>query len=509
MSVQKQFLLLLLFLSVLMGLGIIIPGYLKIRDFEWLEARNYTLDRSVRMLEKIEQRIDVLRKAGVSEIPSYVDESKGDMLREFEAMEKDARVARLVLDSGGEKIFDGSSDLWLDIKSPLLAQLKPSLLAQIKQSKEPSLSYEGAEQAWMVSFQKQHDWNWYILSMMSEQEVYRDSKNYLLYVLGVSALVILVVLTLSILLTQQIRTRAGSILQQLGQYGDGDYEERLRVTGPAELGELQVGINSMIDNIEMEILSRKTIEEALNSARLQAEEINHAKAEYVRDMNHQTQNAMTSVCGFSELLLKTELEDKQRSYVNNILSGSQLLSSLVGDMLALSGIEVADEQDTIVEGETPELLPPLLENVVVLLVGVDPLNCAYLTEILDSHGLMPIVVHDEPAAIKYLEEEDVDLIFLDIDRSKFSRNESIAYLRSNLTAYAGSIPILVMTSKADSQSMAWYRRLGAANGIRKPFSATRLFNIMTDIFQSEEEAQADGDSDQIAITSSHIERRET
>lgn len=464
-----------------MGLGIIVPGYLKIRAFELQEAKSYTLDRNKRMLEIIEQRIQVLNKAGVSDIPSYIQQSKDDILRDFEAMEPDPRVVRLIMDANGVRLFDGTGDVSLEIQA--------SLLTQINRFEDVYFHYKAPDQAWLTMVEKQDEWGWTILSMMPEREVYSESQQYLLYVLAVSVLVMLLVLSLSILLTRQLRLRAGSILELLKRYGDGDYEERLQVTGPAELGDLQLGINTMIDNIEMEILSRKSIEDELNSARLQAEEVNLAKAEYARDMNHQVQNAMNSASGFSQLLLKSNLDEKQQRYISNVLAANQLLNTLVSDMLALSGIEFnqqtyeEEEESGAMDGKEAETIRSYQGAEDILLVGVDALNCAYLTEIMSRYGVTPSAVHDETAAISYLEEKDVDLIVLDIDCSKLGAEESIAYLRSNMSAYTRSIPVLLMTSTADSQLLARYRRLGISQSIRKPFSATGLLNVMSEIFQ--------------------------
>lgn len=477
-SIQRYFLLLLLFLLLLMGLGTIVPGYLKIREFELQEARSYILDRSLRMREQIEQRIQILTKAGVSNIPSYVVESKGDILREFEVMKQDPRVVRLVLDARGVQIFDGSGDVPLQIQS--------SFFNSIIHSEEVFLRYETLDQEWLMTLQRQDEWGWYILTMMSEREIYLDSKKYLFYVAGVSALVLLLVLILSILLTRHLRQRAGSMLGLLKRYGDGHYEERLQVTGPAELGELQVGINSMIDNIEMEILSRKSIEEELNGARLQAEGINLAKAEYARDMNYQVQNAMNSARGYSGLLLKSNLDVKQEKYVNNVVAANQLLSSLVSDMLALSDIEIANESEDFEGGKELESIREHLGELDILLVGVDPLNCAYLTQIMGGNGVTLFAVDDETAAIQYLGEEDADLIVLDVDHSKLGGEGAITYIRENMTPYVGSIPILVMSSKADSQTMARYRRMTLTYSLRKPFNATKLLDLMNGIFQAQQ-----------------------
>ncbi len=478
MTIQKYFLLLLLLLSIVLSVGIIVPGYLQIRDFEWLEAKDYALDRGIRMREKIEQRIDILRNAGVADIPGYVAESKRDILEEFAAMEPDPRVIRFIFDRQGNKVFDGGEDASLVIEQ--------RLLRSIDQADKNYLRYVYSGQNWMTTFQKQDQWGWYILSMMSEAKVYLDSQNYLLYVLAVSVLVLLMVLGLSIVLTYKIRQRASGIIEQLERYGSGQYDERLEITGPVELGILQTGINSMIDRIEMEILSRKSIEEELSLEKKHAEEINHAKAEYVRDMSDRAHNSMNSVCGFAELLSKTDLDSRQRGYVDNVLNASESLSSMVGDMLALSGIEMDEADDQDIAEEEAALMSNLLVDLDILLVGLNPMNCAYVSEILINQGVNPVPVHDESAAIKFLEEEDADLIMLDIDHSRFKSEESIAYIRSNISAYAGSIPILLMTSRSNVSKIAHYKSLGVAGGLSKPFNSSRILRSIVAIIRAED-----------------------
>jgi len=479
MSIQKYFLLLLVFLSVVMSVGIIVPGYLQIRDFEWLEAKDYALNRAIGMRDKVDQRVEVLRKAGVSEIPDYIDKSKREIISLFETMEADPRVIRFVIDSSGRKVYgDGGAPSLL---------IRPSLLRRIDDAEQNYTRYQQDGQNWMTTFQKQDDWGWYILSMMSEREVYLDSQHYLYYVLGVSLLVLLMVLLLSLFLTRHIRQRAATMLGQLERYGEGEYEDRIEVTGPAELGVLQQGINHMIDKIEMEILARRTIEHELNIAKRHAEEINQAKAEYVRDMGDQARSSMNSVLGFSQLLEKTELDVQQKRYVGNVLRATESLNVLVGDMMALSGIEIDGAEEGALQADELEVLQKFLCCLNVLLVGLNPLTCAYVSEILIGHGVSVVSLADESAAIRYLEDEDVDMILLDLDRPDLNREETIGYLRRNLSTYAGGIPLLIMASRVDIQTLKYYQNLGVTSGIAKPFSASRLLKTMSEIIEHEED----------------------
>lgn len=478
MTIQKYVFLMLLFLSILMGLGVIVPSYLKIRESEWQEAKNYALDRSLLMQQEITQRADVLVKAGVAGIDTYVEEAKNELLDDFRASENDLRVVRLILDQDGRKLLQNG-----DI-GPLGSDFRNTL----EQAENDFTRYHLPDGNWIVAVQKYEPWSWYMVSMMSEEEVYRQSEKYLYYVLGISALVLIGILGLYVLLTLHLRRRANSILVQLQLFGEGQYEKRLKVTGPGELGVLQRSINSMIDHIEMEILSRKTVEQELNIAKQQAEQINQARAEYVADMSDQVRDSMNSVCGFSELLLKTDLDDQQRLYVRNVLESSQKLTALVDDVMDLSGLETDPEPLSCGGGDDLLAVHETLKSLEVLLISNDVMLTDYTTEVLNGYGASVQRVDDETAAIKYLEDRDVDLIFLDIDRSRLADDESIAYMRSNLSTYLGGIPILVMTARICDQASSRYQALGVTACITKPFNSSKLVNTVSNIVTPEEPA---------------------
>jgi len=478
MTIQKYVFLMLLFLSILMGLGVVVPSYLKIRESVWQEARNYALDRSILMRQKISQRTDVLNKAGVAGIDTYVKQAKHDSIRDIQATQDDLRVVRVILDKQGRVLLQSGADL----------SLRPDFLGVLEEAKDNLSTYHLQDGNWIVAVQEYAPWGWFVVSMMSEKAVYKESTQYLYYVLWVSGLVLIGVLVLYFLLTHHLRRRASSILTQLQLFGDGHYEKRLKVTGPGEFGVLQRGINSMIEHIEMEILSRKTVEQELNDAKLEAEQINLARAEYVADMSDQVRDSMNNVCGFSELLLKTDLDDQQKLYVKNVLESSQKLTALVDDVMDLSGIETDPEPLSCGGGEDLLAVHETLNSLEVLLISNDTMLTDYTSDVLNDYGAKVQRVDDETAAIKYLEDQDADLIFLDIDRSRLADDESIAYMRSNLSTYLGSIPILVMTAKICDQAASQYQRLGVTACITKPFNSSKLVNMVGDIVALDEPA---------------------
>lgn len=80
----------------------------------------------------------------------------------------------------------------------------------------------------------------------------------------------------------------------------------------------------------------------LREAKLGAEQASQAKTRFLSSMSHELRTPMNAIMGFSQLLELTELNDNQQDYVKEISSASQLLLTLINDMLDLTRIESGD-----------------------------------------------------------------------------------------------------------------------------------------------------------------------
>ena len=91
--------------------------------------------------------------------------------------------------------------------------------------------------------------------------------------------------------------------------------------------------------LEGEIQERKFVEAALEKARDAALEAARLKSEFLANVSHEIRTPMHAVTGMAELLLKTQLNPRQREYVESIMEGGRSLLEIIDDVLDLSKIE--------------------------------------------------------------------------------------------------------------------------------------------------------------------------
>lgn len=146
--------------------------------------------------------------------------------------------------------------------------------------------------------------------------------------------------------------------EALTRLDSGDYAYRLRNdTGPRELAPLTRAINALGEHLQrsgddvrqqieqttadlresMETIEVQNIE--LDMARRRALEANRVKSEFLANMSHEIRTPLNGIVGFCRLLGRSQLESRQREWLEHIETASDNLLSLINNILDFSKIE--------------------------------------------------------------------------------------------------------------------------------------------------------------------------
>ena len=143
---------------------------------------------------------------------------------------------------------------------------------------------------------------------------------------------------------QRIDTRLAAI-------ASGDFTGHVDVTNRDELGALAANVNQMNDEL------RRLYKEL--------ETASQHKSDFLATMSHELRTPLNAIIGFSQVLregMVGEVNEKQREYLDDILSSGNHLLSLINDVLDLSKVEAGQVELEV----APFSLRDALESGVVM-----------------------------------------------------------------------------------------------------------------------------------------------
>ncbi|MBI6872581.1 CHASE4 domain-containing protein [Clostridium aciditolerans] len=161
-----------------------------------------------------------------------------------------------------------------------------------------------------------------------------------------------------------------------------------------------------------DITELKEVENQLILARDSAESANAAKSIFLANMSHEIRTPMNAVIGMTELLTKSQLNDKQKEIVSSIEGAGRLLLNIINDILDYSKIDAGKmtlnhfefNLDSVIKSVADIMAVKAYEKKLSLITHVSP---EIPTIIGDGDKLCQILLNLVGNAIKFTNSGEV------------------------------------------------------------------------------------------------------
>jgi PAS domain S-box-containing protein len=182
-----------------------------------------------------------------------------------------------------------------------------------------------------------------------------------------------------------------------------------------EYMEEELNLLKVFTEIYVSLVHRQRLHKSLIEEKDKSDAANKAKSEFLANMSHEIRTPLNGVIGFTNLLLKSGLEDRQKQYAENVSTAGKSLMGIINDILDFSKIEAGKLEIEFQLLNLHQLLNEVIDIVkyqagakeIELLLNIPADVPEYITS--DPVRLKQILINLINNAVKFTEKGEVEL----------------------------------------------------------------------------------------------------
>ncbi|VUD59222.1 Signal transduction histidine-protein kinase BarA [Thalassocella blandensis] len=121
----------------------------------------------------------------------------------------------------------------------------------------------------------------------------------------------------------------------------------------------------LLEKSQNMVLIQEQLNEALVQEKVKAEQATQSKSMFLANMSHEIRTPMNGIIGLVDLLLKTDLTEKQQSHLKKVAYSSEIMMGVINDILDFSKIEAGKLEIEQAEFEVNAIVENIISAIIL------------------------------------------------------------------------------------------------------------------------------------------------